>query len=97
MQPIPAGMEPGLTPVMSKLEILVQMWGETVMTVMIMRMMMRMVVADVDSIRVEGLSFQHTSYLGLDRGMDWQHAAVVALNSNGNNAQLATMSSQARW
>ena len=24
-------MEPGLTPVMSKLEILVQMWGETVM------------------------------------------------------------------
>ena len=39
MQPISAGMEPGLTPVMSKLEILVQMWGETVMTVMIMIMM----------------------------------------------------------
>ena len=78
-------MEPGLTPVMSKLEILVQMWGETVMTVMIMMMMM--MVADVDSIRVEGLSFQHTSYRGLDRGMDWQHAAVVALNSNGNNVE----------
>ena len=76
-------MEPGLTPVMSKLEILVQMWGETVM--MMIMMMMMMMVADVDSIRVDGLSFQHTSYRGLDRGMDWQHAAVVALNSNGNN------------
>merc|ERR1712155_218531 len=75
---------------MSKLEILVQMWGETVMTVMIMMMMMMMMmmmVADVDSIRVEGLSFQHTTYRGLDRGMDWEHAAVVALNSNGNNVE----------
>ena len=73
---------------MSKLEILVQMWGETVMMMMMMMiMMMMMMVADVDSIRVEGLSFQHTSYRGLDRGMDWQHAAVVALNSNGNNVE----------
>ena len=84
-------MEPGLTPVMSKLEILVQMWGETVMRmimiIIMMMMMMMMMMTDVDSIRVEGLSFQHTSYRGLDRGMDWQHAAVVALNSNGNNVK----------
>ena len=52
-----------------------------------MMMMMMMMMTDVDSIRVEGLSFQHTSYRGLDRGMDWQHAAVVALNSNGNNVE----------
>ena len=65
------------------------MWGETVMRMImiIIMMMMMMMMTDVDSIRVEGLSFQHTTYRGLDRGMDWQHAAVVTLNSNGNNVE----------
>ena len=38
---------------------------------------------NVAAVRVEGLSFQHTNYQGLDRGMNWQHAALVAKRSTG--------------
>ena len=38
---------------------------------------------NVATVRVEGLSFQHTNYQGLDRGMNWQHAALVAKRSTG--------------
>ena len=34
-----------------------------------------------DNLNIEGLSFQHTNHYGLDRGMDWQHAAVTVTNS----------------
>ena len=38
---------------------------------------------NVATVRVEGLSFQHTNYQGLDRGMNWQHAALVAKRVTG--------------
>ena len=37
--------------------------------------------ANVDNVKIEGLSFQHTNHYGLDRGMDFQHAAVTILNT----------------
>ena len=37
---------------------------------------------------VEGLSFQHTHYLGLDQGMDWKHAALKVFNSQGGPTAL---------
>ena len=38
---------------------------------------------NVAAVRVEGLSFQHTNYQGLDRNMNWQHAALVAKRTTG--------------
>ena len=38
-------------------------------------------VGNVDNVNIEGLSFQHTNHYGLDRGMDFQHAAVTVSNS----------------
>ena len=38
-------------------------------------------VVNVDNVNIEGLSFQHTNHYGLDRGMDFQHAAVTVSNS----------------
>ena len=40
-------------------------------------------VAGAEQVAVEGLSFQHTNYLGLDQGMDWKHAALKVINSQG--------------
>ena len=40
-------------------------------------------VAGAEQVAVEGLSFQHTNYLGLDQTMDWKHAALKVINSQG--------------
>ena len=40
-------------------------------------------VAGAEQVAVEGLSFQHTNYQGLDRSMNWQHAALVAKRATG--------------
>ena len=41
-------------------------------------------VAGAEQVAVEGLSFQHTNYLGLDQGMDWKHAALKVFNFQGD-------------
>ena len=38
---------------------------------------------NVATVRVEGLSFQHTNYLGLDQTMNWKHAVLKVINSQG--------------
>ena len=38
---------------------------------------------NVETVRLEAVRFQHSSYQGLDRSMDWQHAAVVVKRSSG--------------
>ena len=48
-------------------------------------------VAGAEQVAVEGVSFQHTNYLGLDQGMDWKHAALKVFNSQGG---LSVVSSQ---
>ena len=40
-------------------------------------------VAGAEQVAVEGLSFQHTNYLGLDQTMNWKHAALKVINSQG--------------
>ena len=35
------------------------------------------------NIAVQGLDIVHTNYIGLDRNMDWQHAAIVVKQSQG--------------
>ena len=40
-------------------------------------------VAGAEQVAVEGLSFQHTNYLGLDPTMNWKHAALKVINSQG--------------
>ena len=42
-------------------------------------------IINAGNVAVEGIEFQHTSYDGLDRNMDWQHAAIVVKKSNGIN------------
>ena len=41
-------------------------------------------VAGAEQVAVEGLSFQHTNYLGLDQTMNWKHAALKVINSQGD-------------
>ena len=53
-----------LTPVMTKLEIILQ-------------------AINVNNVKVENIRFSHSSYDGLDRNMNWQHAAVVIKRSTG--------------
>ena len=53
-----------LTPVMTKLEIILQ-------------------AINVNHVKVENIRFSHSGYDGLDRNMNWQHAAVVIERSNG--------------
>ena len=60
----PAGVESGLTPVMTQLEVIVQ-------------------AINVANVSIHGLQFHHSSYNGLDRNMNWQHAAVVVKRSTG--------------
>ena len=38
---------------------------------------------NVNNVKVENIRFHHSSYNGLDRNMNWQHAAVVIKRSNG--------------
>ena len=37
----------------------------------------------VTALRLEKIRLQHSSYLGLDRNMNWQHAALVIKRSQG--------------
>ena len=38
---------------------------------------------NVETVRLEAVRFQHSSYQGLDRSMDWQHAGVAVKRSSG--------------
>ena len=48
---------------------------------------------NVDNIKIENIKFHHSSYYGLDRGMNWQHAAVVVKRSTGKNAYFLSIKS----
>ena len=37
----------------------------------------------VTALRLEKIRLQHSNYLGLDRNMNWQHAALVIKRSHG--------------
>ena len=60
----PPGASSAQSPVLSRLEIILQMIG-------------------LENVSVQGLKFEHSNYFGLDRNMDWQHAALVVKQSNG--------------
>ena len=38
---------------------------------------------NVNNVKLENIRVHHSSYNGLDRNMNWQHAAVVIKRSNG--------------
>ena len=58
-----------MIPVMSSLEIVVEVIGVT-------------------ALRLEKIRLQHSSYLGLDRSMNWQHAALVIKRSHGEAGEV---------
>ena len=62
--PAGAGPGPALNPVMTRVDILLQM-------------------IQVQSVNIEGLRLQGTTYTGLDRGMDWSNTALDIRGSAG--------------
>ena len=53
-------------------------------TVPVMSMVDKIItITNSANIAVQGLDIVHTNYIGLDRNMDWQHAAIVVKQSQG--------------